>query len=46
MKQCEMSIACDAIKKLDNMENLNILTEEQTIEYLIKNKCSIISSVF
>ena len=28
MKQCEMSIACDAIKKLDNMEDLNIVIRQ------------------
>ena len=28
MKQCKMSIACDAIKKLDNMEDLNIVIRQ------------------
>jgi len=28
MKQCEMKKACDAIKKLDNMEDLNIVIRQ------------------
>ena len=28
MKQCDMKIACDAIKKIDNLQDLNVVIRQ------------------